>query len=61
MNVVYSQEFTIASIEGLNFENLQTSDTKIETSGAELSNTASFEKSLLETKSSHSHELYPKC
>ena len=56
VHIVYSQKFDIAPVEGLSFENLQTSDSKIEAGGADLSNIVSFENALLETKSSLSND-----
>ena len=55
-HTLYSQEFVIASMEGLNFEKLQSSSSESQTTEITSSDSDSFDNALLKAKSSDSQE-----
>ena len=55
-HTLYSQEFVIASMEGINFEKLQSSTSESQTTEITSSDSESFDNALLEAKSSNSQE-----
>ena len=55
-HTLYSQEFVIASMEGINFEKLQSSTSESQTTEITSSDSESFDNALLKTKSSNSQE-----